>query len=934
MDFLPHPSSGVGPLDIPFVADAPYQFGSYFWDFPKVHGFGDQWASLPAPRLAALVQSWLYFGTISEFLGRPIDYEQFHDNSDECTVTAKPLIPLLNEWVAAHVAEAASRAAVDGEAAGYQRWRMVLFQHARFLESVLRFAEDFDKVSQSHIKPIPSIILSVKVLCTALRGLLYDLADYDADDYSKPWPSPTDRMRREFLPATDTQGKPNYSPSTQVLLEAMFLRGWCPYLARKVLTSFNYANAYYFTRLYRVFSKEVNHDNCTDGECIATNADLFEYVPRHVHFGCICQPKVAPMDQIRAIIEAGGIPLIRLRPTKTGVRIEVVRMTARTRFVVVSHVWSAGIGNKYANALPECQLRRLYAHLSNLKPLSRHGARDSDFNLLNSLDMGFQTATPRRPKYLWIDVLCMPPKEGPTAFLRIQAINKLPAVYQAADRILVLDSKLETLSVHESDILEQFSRFAVSPWFGRCWTFQEAALASACEVQGADGTFDAFFPQIPKALTSGPLPPRRQQTPLLTALTHPIGQIKILLSRKSSGAGSFQPLDGRAPIIDFDANTALMASMTRSLNQEFRSAFSNGIKPEKTVFGEGTLAPDFCTLFVQVWNELSKRSTSMPGDMPIIMANLLGFNSEPIMRLPKSSDRMACILRSMDGIPVSLLFNLFGLRHEPGRNHRDRWLPVYPSRDRLAFGSTFTNLRVVGDDMYMPNNCVSRKKVAVLVCTGPPDPFSSSTFTVRDVSTGERYAIELHRSEGDEFATPEIGPYIIAIQLDPELNARPEGLFIEGLDAIPRVYAGALFRVRRVVTRVKKVYSHNLDEGYDDSFELVEDEGGNALSDEISSKRSTDYLSGDISAAFGRYECGLLRTIYDCPMTVTRLPGGGAGDPLSSVCSTPLERPGPILTAQPLPPTWQIVIERGKPTPLSPLFPPSLLSPLGTNTLE
>src|SRR6478609_6658508 len=98
MDFLPHPTSGVEPLDIPFVADTPYVFGSDFWDFPKLHGFGDQWASLPAPRLASLAQSWLYFGTISEFLGRPVDYREFQVSR---SISGKPLLPLLNEWLAA-----------------------------------------------------------------------------------------------------------------------------------------------------------------------------------------------------------------------------------------------------------------------------------------------------------------------------------------------------------------------------------------------------------------------------------------------------------------------------------------------------------------------------------------------------------------------------------------------------------------------------------------------------------------------------------------------------------------------------------------------------------------------------------------------------------------------------------------------------------------
>ncbi len=902
MDFLPHPTSGVEPLDIPFVADTPYVWGTDFWDFPKLHGFGDQWASLPAPRLASLAQSWLYFGTLSEFLGRPVDYRQFQVSR---SISGKPLLPLLNEWLVAHSFTPAGASASSRDALDAEDRKQVLYEHARFLDAVLQLTEDFDTVSQSHVKPLPTIVLSVKVLCVTLRGVLWDLARGDIDDALRPWPSPTTRLRREIVPAADTDGIQTLPPSAQLMLDVLRLRGWCPFYARKVLTQYNYALAYYFTRLFRTYTPHLSHRACSDEECVASNADIFSYVPKHARRGCNCQPKAAPMDQIRAIIDDGGVPLIRLRgSSKTGVRMEVARMTARTRFVVVSHVWSDGIGNAHTNALPECQLRRLHAHINALKPLRRTQNTDlDDFNLLSSLDTGFQTATALRPKYLWIDALCMPPS-GPTAFLRLRAINKLPAVYQAADRILVLDATLEQTSVVDSDSLEHFARFAVSPWMGRSWTFQEAALASACEVQCADGTFDAFSPQPRQRLTASTATAKKRRVAWLEALTRPAEWMGRTFLGKP-GPESRQLLDG-STTMGVDIGTAMVKSLTRSLSQEFRSAFANGVKPSKAAMGAGRLAPDFCTLFVQVWNELSKRTTTVPSDMHTIMASLLGFNTEPLTRLSKSAERMSCILRSMDGIPMSLLFNLDGPRHNPSRNHRDRWLPLYPSRQKLSFGSTFTNIRAINNDLHLPNNTVSRKRVAVFVCTGEPDPFSSCKFTLRDTSTGDQYSIEVHRQDGeaDAFATPEIGPYCIAIQLEPELGGSPRGGHIDDLGVVrPKVYAGALFRVRRVVTNVRKLYYHNLETEYENSFELVEDE---AYDMETASKRTASYLDGGLAAAFLGHQRGILRTVYDCPLTVSVGPrvlaGGAVGSPAKE---------GPMLPAQGLPGGWQVVVERG-----------------------
>ncbi|KAK4106204.1 hypothetical protein N658DRAFT_519804 [Parathielavia hyrcaniae] len=906
MDFLPHPTSGVEPLDIPFVADTPYVFGTDFWGFPKLHGFGDQWASLPAPRLASLAQSWLYFGTISEFLGTPIDYREFQVSR---SVSGKPLLPLLNDWLAVHAITtqgATARGAHENE-----DQKQVLYEHAKFLDAVIQLAEGFDKVSHSHVKPLPTVILSVKVLCITLRGVLWDLARGDLYESLRPWPSPVTRLRREVVPARDTPGKQTLPPSAQLMLDVLRLRGWCPFYARKVLTSYNYAVAYYLTRLFRIYSPGLSHQSCSDDECVASNADIFSYVPKHARRGCLCQPKSAPMDQIRAIIEDGGVPLIRLRgSSKSGVRIEVTRMTAWTRFVVVSHVWSDGIGNANTNALPECQLRRLHAHMSELKPLGRSGDRDAEFNLLSSLDTGFQSTRARRPSYLWIDALCMPPG-GPAAPLRLRAINKLPAVYQAADRILVLDSTMERTSVVDSDSLEQFARFAVSPWMGRSWTFQEAALASACEVQCSDGTFDAFSPQPKQRLAAATATAKRKRLAWLEALTRPGDWAGRVLSRKPRT--EMMQLANSSSTMGVDITASMVRSLTRSLSEEYRSAFANGVKPSRAALGEGRLAPDFCTLFVQVWNELSKRATTVPGDMHIIMASLLGFHAEPLVRLPRSAERMSCILRSMDGIPVSLLFNTDGPRHNPSRNHRDRWLPLYPSRQRLTFGSAFTNLRSIRDDLYLPNNTVSRRKVAVFVCTGEVDPFSSCTFTLWNVSLGEQYSVVVHRQEGevDEFATPDIGPYCIAIQLDSETDWRPDGQ-IGSPGAAPRTFAGALFRVRRVVPNVKKLYHHNLETDYEKSFELVEDEAYGTTDLETASKRATGYLDGNLASAFLDHHLGILRTVYDCPLTVSCVPGG-VNSP------QPPSKDNPTLSAQPLPETWQLVIEREPATHPSPL---------------
>lgn len=920
MDFLPHPVSGVEPLDIPFIAEHPYTFGSDFWEFPQLNGFGDRWASLPAAQLASLAQSWLYFGTISEFLGRQIDYREFKVAT---SVTARPLLQLLNDWLATNTIPPKGTSEQDEGAREEQK--QLLYEHARFLDDVVNLAEDFDQVSQSHVKPLPTIVLSIKVLCTTLRSVLWDLVQIDRKDVHMPWPN------QKRIATLDAQGQPELTPSAQLMLDVLRLRGWCPFFARKVLASYNYAIAYYFTRLFRLYSPDVTHDNCSFDECVASNADIFSYVPKHIRYGCQCQPMSIALDQIRTIIEDGGVPLVRLRGNlKKGIRLELRRMTARTRYVVVSHVWSDGIGNANANAMPECQLRRLFSHLSRLKPLKEGKDAGAEFNVLNSVDKGFQSAARRRPKYFWIDALCMPPVG--TNVLRMTAINRLPAVYQAADRILVLDPALEKISIADSDTLEQCARLAVSPWVGRCWTFQEAALGSVIEVQCADGTFNALSPRLKQPLACPPPPKRKQEMDWSEVISYPVNWVKQRISINERPISMQMLSGGSIAGVGTDISLAMVASLTRCLNHEFRSSFAKGVKPIKTIYGrDSVLAPDLCTLFVQVWNQLSERATTVPGDMHLILANLLGFDTEPIMRLNKSADRMSCILRSMDGVPMSLFFNMEGPRQKPAKHHRDRWVPLYPSHQKLTFGSTYTNLRNVRGDLYLPNNDVSRTKVAVLVCTGQPDPSSSGTFILQDTVTGDQYSVQLHRidQESDDFATPEIGPYVVAIQLDNPIRTKQDDL--AGFSRAPKKYPGALFRVRRVVTRVKKLYYHQLNTEYDKSFELVEEEDYSNDEANTNNKRTTDYSDGDLGAAFARHAQGLFRTVYDCPCTVSTLPNIHEQPSVTSPTSTftfrhastknesllfspKLPPQTPTLSAVVLPETWQLVIEREPPT--------------------
>jgi hypothetical protein len=69
-------------------------------------------------------------------------------------------------------------------------------------------------------------------------------------------------------------------------------------------------------------------------------------------------PKV---EKLTSIIEAGGVPLVKLTRNRRGIfTVDVVEYKFGRTFTAISHVWSGGLGNPRHNTLPPCQLEFIY----------------------------------------------------------------------------------------------------------------------------------------------------------------------------------------------------------------------------------------------------------------------------------------------------------------------------------------------------------------------------------------------------------------------------------------------------------------------------------------------------------------------------------------------------------------------------------------------
>lgn len=268
-------------------------------------------------------------------------------------------------------------------------------------------------------------------------------------------------------------------------------------------------------------------------------------------------------------------------------------------------------------------------------------------------------------------------------------------------------------------------------------------------------------------------------------------------------------------------------------------------------------------------------------------------------------------------------------------NQNERLIPLLPE----------TDVRVGGEgELYLSNTKASRKEVEVLVCIDVPkdcrDVAGWGTVKVRNAEDGRVWEVNLLRKdwENDEMATDERGMFCFLFLRRGEEEGESAGKEVE-------VCEGALFRVRKVDTnntttgragRYSDGYGYNKDSClYDDGFEELG--GGGGISPEgahvsmsFSDRQNHNKLmpdAEDLRLALASYYHveWTIHTVYDCPVTLTPslqnkdpvLDGAELVEPSqpesSSSSSSRIPPQPPLLTAIPLPLSWQMLIEKEPP---------------------
>ncbi|CAO1598325.1 hypothetical protein XANCAGTX0491_002094 [Xanthoria calcicola] len=396
---------------------------------------------VPTDQGTALVQSWLYFAFLREFIGLPFDsricfMQEFDDRQWVSTIN---LDQMLAQW-----ADRLLREHKDG---GGEEKLATLEQLLSDNHETIRWLQTPAMELGFH-----SILLSIAVLGERLRSALAELRDLFGLEikYVKGcW--------RAKDPTTDL-GMP--------IIDLLGYIGWCPYDVGRIDRETEQISALYYYSYLKAPRSNTDHSSCSRERCSSMATDPTLYKPKHRRGDCECQMMSADPEQVANILLQGSIPLVCLnRDPESGISKAMVRplMDGQT-FVAISHVWAEGAGNAYENALQCCMME-------DIEKCVRQLPWQEDEN-------GFP---------FWIDTLCVP--VGPPA-LKTLALHRMRVPYERAEHVIVLDSHLRSLESSELSFTELVAQVSCSSWMRRLWTLQEGRLAKRLWFQFGDKAVD------------------------------------------------------------------------------------------------------------------------------------------------------------------------------------------------------------------------------------------------------------------------------------------------------------------------------------------------------------------------------------------------------------------------------------------------------------
>ncbi|RBR06229.1 uncharacterized protein FIESC28_11139 [Fusarium coffeatum] len=493
----------------------------------------------------------------------------------------------------------------------------------------------------------------------------------------------------------------NLSNTTRTMYPEFRLNGWCP---ADLVTNFHrfntpclyfllqmsqphpdvdhltplLAKAEYESRQPSVFTSTETKTNevrtCNSQKCFAKVLNDQDYTTKHAYSDCSCEIVGLPsLIELSTILHKRAIPVIRsVDPDDEDARISIVEAEPQTEYIAISHVWSDGLGNPKANAIPKCQLQRLSHHVRSI------GTYYGEYT------------------HFWLDTICIPPDEichctcpvephenpcnppcegSKMAQAQRISLELMRKTYENAAGVLVLDSWLYESTCQDKSDVENLLKIFSSTWTRRLWTLQEGALAKSLHVQFLDRALNVDAAIIQLQETSDPITRFAFLSPILASywqLRYATQSHRVMRGRHWIDAPFLTGILRKKDDPDFQPPVAYHESMTETMDKVLGVHDDlNFQDPSKSV----------ARSLVDVFSAVYHRSTSMLADEALCLAALLDFDVGRIAAFSSAEDRMLEFWRMFHNVPRRIIFRQEPKMNVPGFHWAPRTLlrSAYPT---------------------------------------------------------------------------------------------------------------------------------------------------------------------------------------------------------------------------------------------------------------
>ncbi|KAJ6035830.1 hypothetical protein N7540_000109 [Penicillium herquei] len=421
------------------------------------------------------------------------------------------------------------------------------------------------------------------------------------------------------------------------------------------------------------------------------------------------------------------------------------------------------MGNSYENSVYSCWLELIFQRLSsNSNTWMSSSKRKISDPFLERLRTPSENSIGNKESYLfWLDVLCIPAKAKGQKHLRRQAIERIPAVFSGAKKVLIFDSEMIKSRLGGSKPVEILGRFLGCNWPTRGWTYQEGAHSLEAMIQLSDCSISTRYLNRLDWDWRDFMCPTPESFPFSDEPLHIRKPYRLAYI-------TLQALMERSISISFWLEVAKWFPMGSVFQTPFKGWPSGIFAAWISIGNTRELA------FVDCWNMLLSRSCTDENDKLIILTMAMNLSMHQVMRIP-CHERLTSMLWSLQAIPLDILMAppaepIEAPESPTPRSMRNLWVPEYfnapsfntaptilPGEGKRLFGHFSTDKTKL---FLTPSKVFGWKLMAITI----PEPIGRLSW-LRLQYFDQKYVVQFHRAADNNLDFSQYSGVVFVVDL-------------------------------------------------------------------------------------------------------------------------------------------------------------------------